>query len=228
MTHWRGHSSDMYGPASYGDVVAEVRAELAERVAAAVGRGVDPAQIIVDPGLGFAKLAEHNWTLLANLTRSAWLPGYDRRFPVLVAASRKRFLGTAAGRAGRRAAVVRRQRRRDDRRDRPRGRRGRVVRPRARGAGQPGRGAGGDPLAAGTRQGQPGDAGQDHYFRACGCAAGTGSSSTSASRARSSWWTPCSGWTPPRRPRRTTSPGPPTTGSSPAGWRRSWRASRWR
>jgi dihydropteroate synthase len=92
-THWRGHSSDMYGPASYGDVVAEVRAELAERVAAAVGRGVDPAQIIVDPGLGFAKLAEHNWTLLANLTRLGRLPGYDAPFPVLVAASRKRFLG---------------------------------------------------------------------------------------------------------------------------------------
>jgi dihydropteroate synthase len=93
MAHWRGHSSDMYGPASYEDVVAEVRAELADRVTAAVGRGVDPAQIIVDPGLGFAKLAEHNWTLLANLTRLGRLPGYDAPFPVLVAASRKRFLG---------------------------------------------------------------------------------------------------------------------------------------
>src|SRR5580704_6530424 len=93
MAHWRGHSSDMYGRASYADVVGEVRAELAERVTAAVGHGVDPAQIIVDPGLGFAKLAEHNWTLLANLTRLGRLPGYDAPFPVLVAASRKRFLG---------------------------------------------------------------------------------------------------------------------------------------
>jgi dihydropteroate synthase len=93
MTHWRGHSSDMYGPATYGDVVAEVRAELAERVTTAIGRGVDPAQVIVDPGLGFAKLAEHNWSLLASLPQIGCLPGYGAPFPVLVAASRKRFLG---------------------------------------------------------------------------------------------------------------------------------------
>jgi dihydropteroate synthase len=93
MTHWRGHSADMYGPATYQDVVAEVRAELAERVAAAVARGVRPGQIIVDPGLGFAKLPEHNWALLAGLDRIGCLPGHDRRFPVLVAASRKGFLG---------------------------------------------------------------------------------------------------------------------------------------
>jgi dihydropteroate synthase len=93
MTHWRGHSADMYGPATYDDVVAEVRAELAERVAAAMDSGVHPGQIVVDPGLGFAKLAEHNWTLLAALDRIGCLPGHDRRFPVLVAASRKRFLG---------------------------------------------------------------------------------------------------------------------------------------
>jgi dihydropteroate synthase len=93
MTHWRGHSSDMYGPASYADVVGEVRAELAERVTTAVGHGVDPAQIIVDPGLGFAKLAEHNWTLLANLAQIGRLPGFSTPFRVLVAASRKRFLG---------------------------------------------------------------------------------------------------------------------------------------
>ena len=93
MTHWRGHSSDMYGPATYADVVAEVRAELADRVTAAIDRGVDPAQIIVDPGLGFAKQAEHNWALLASLGRIACLPGHQARFPVLVAASRKKFLG---------------------------------------------------------------------------------------------------------------------------------------
>jgi dihydropteroate synthase len=93
ITHWRGHSSDMYGPAVYTDVVAEVRTELAQRVTAAVAAGVDPAQIIVDPGLGFAKLPEHNWTLLANLDRIGCLPGHSAPFPVLVAASRKRFIG---------------------------------------------------------------------------------------------------------------------------------------
>jgi dihydropteroate synthase len=93
INHWRGHSSDMYGPAVYADVVGEVRTELADRVAAAVAGGVAPAQIIVDPGLGFAKLPEHNWTLLASLDRIACLPGPHPRFPVLVAASRKRFIG---------------------------------------------------------------------------------------------------------------------------------------
>ena len=93
MAHWRGHSADMYGPATYTDVVAEVRAELAQRVQAAVADGVDPAQIVVDPGLGFAKQAEHNWALLASLDRIARLPGPYPRFPVLVAASRKRFIG---------------------------------------------------------------------------------------------------------------------------------------
>jgi len=93
MTHWRGHSADMYGPATYDDVVAEVRAELAERVAAAIDRGMRPGQIIIDPGLGFAKLPDHNWALLAGLDRIGCLPGHERHFPVLVAASRKGFLG---------------------------------------------------------------------------------------------------------------------------------------
>ncbi len=93
MTHWRGHSANMYGSAAYTDVVAEVRTELASRVATAIAAGVDPAQIIVDPGLGFAKHPEHNWALLARLERIGCLPGHPARFPVLVAASRKRFLG---------------------------------------------------------------------------------------------------------------------------------------
>jgi dihydropteroate synthase len=93
ITHWRGHSADMYGPATYADVVTEVRDELGARVKAAVAGGVDPAQIIVDPGLGFAKQAEHNWALLASLDRIAMLPGHQAPFPVLVAASRKRFIG---------------------------------------------------------------------------------------------------------------------------------------
>jgi dihydropteroate synthase len=93
INHWRGHSSDMYGPASYRDVVAEVREELGQRVTTAIEAGVDSGQIIVDPGLGFAKLPEHNWALLASLPHIGCLPGLQPRFPVLVAASRKRFLG---------------------------------------------------------------------------------------------------------------------------------------
>ena len=60
---------------------------------ALVAAGVDPAQLILDPGLGFAKLPEHNWTLLASLDQIARQPGYPEPFPVLVAASRKGFLG---------------------------------------------------------------------------------------------------------------------------------------
>jgi dihydropteroate synthase len=93
VMHWRGHSADMYGPAVYTDVVAEVRSELGDRLRAVIAAGVDPANIIVDPGLGFAKLAEHNWTLLAHLDQIATPEGYDEPFPVLVAASRKGFLG---------------------------------------------------------------------------------------------------------------------------------------
>ena len=93
VMHWRGQSADMYGPAVYGDVVAEVQAELGSRVQALLGAGVERTQLILDPGLGFAKLPEHNWKLLANLDRVAQLPGYSDPFPVLVAASRKGFLG---------------------------------------------------------------------------------------------------------------------------------------
>jgi dihydropteroate synthase len=93
ITHWRAHSADMYEKAVYGDVVADVRAELGRRVADAIAAGVDPAQVIVDPGLGFAKRAEHNWALLAALPQLASLPGLDARFPLLVGASRKSFIG---------------------------------------------------------------------------------------------------------------------------------------
>ena len=88
LMHWRGHSRDMRRLAVYTDVVAEVRAELAQRVEEALGAGVAPDQIILDPGLGFAKTAEHNWTLSANLDAILSL-GY----PVLFAASRKSYLG---------------------------------------------------------------------------------------------------------------------------------------
>jgi dihydropteroate synthase len=62
-------------------------------VADVLAAGVDPAQVIVDPGLGFAKRAEHNWALLAALPQLARLPGLDARFPLLVGASRKSFIG---------------------------------------------------------------------------------------------------------------------------------------
>lgn len=102
VMHWRGHSADMYGPAVYEDVVAEVHAELGRRLDAVTAAGVDPDNVILDPGLGFAKLPEHNWALLANLNRIGRHDGYDRAFPVLVAASRKGFLGRVlAGSDGR-------------------------------------------------------------------------------------------------------------------------------
>ena len=89
LMHWRGHSDTMDQLANYSDVVAEVRAELVARVDAAVLAGVDPEALVLDPGLGFAKKAAHNWALLGHLDMLTELG-----FPVLVGASRKRFLGT--------------------------------------------------------------------------------------------------------------------------------------
>ena len=91
LVHWRGHSRDMYSRAAYTDVVGEVRAELARRVGEVVAAGVEPERIVVDPGLGFGKRPEHNWPLLTHLAEIGELGG--RTFPVLVGASRKRFLG---------------------------------------------------------------------------------------------------------------------------------------
>jgi dihydropteroate synthase len=93
INHWRGHSADMYGKAVYDDVVADVRAELSLRVHDVIADGVDPGQIIVDPGLGFAKLARHNWALIASLGDIPVLGGPGSPFPLLFAASRKRFIG---------------------------------------------------------------------------------------------------------------------------------------
>jgi dihydropteroate synthase len=101
LMHWRGHSRDMQALARYGDVVRDVTAELTRQVDAALAAGVDPQRIAIDPGLGFAKTAEHNWTLLARLDELTAL-GY----PVLVGASRKAFLGRLlAGPDGTPAAV---------------------------------------------------------------------------------------------------------------------------
>jgi dihydropteroate synthase len=88
LMHWRGHSREMYAAARYGDVVTEVCAELTARVEDVVAAGVSPEQLVLDPGLGFAKNAEHNWALLAGLDRLVAIG-----LPVLVGASRKSFLG---------------------------------------------------------------------------------------------------------------------------------------
>ncbi|KUP96938.1 dihydropteroate synthase [Thermobifida cellulosilytica TB100] len=90
LMHWRGHSHDMQKRAIYTDVVQEVYDELDQRMADMVDQGVDPGQIIIDPGLGFAKSPDkgHNWALLAHLDRFA-----DLGRPILVGGSRKRFLG---------------------------------------------------------------------------------------------------------------------------------------
>src|SRR5229473_3713545 len=67
VMHWRGHSHSMDSRAVYQDVVAEVSEELCQRVDVVTQAGVDPAMIVLDPGLGFAKRAEHNWALLTHL-----------------------------------------------------------------------------------------------------------------------------------------------------------------
>jgi dihydropteroate synthase len=89
LMHWRGHSDRMQELATYDDVVKDVRTELLARVDAAVDAGVDAAQLAIDPGLGFAKTGVHNWSLLAGLDTLV-----EVGLPVLVAASRKSFLGT--------------------------------------------------------------------------------------------------------------------------------------
>jgi dihydropteroate synthase len=92
IMHWRTHSKNMQELATYKDVVKEVKEELEERINSAIEAGVDPEQIIIDPGIGFSKLSEHNWELLRNIDRLALL-GY----PILIGASRKRFLGELTG-----------------------------------------------------------------------------------------------------------------------------------
>jgi dihydropteroate synthase len=86
--HWRGHSDTMQQRASYADVVGEVRDELRRRVDDAVAAGVSLDRIAVDPGLGFAKTADHNWELLAHLSDLDALG-----LPILLGSSRKSFLG---------------------------------------------------------------------------------------------------------------------------------------
>jgi dihydropteroate synthase len=86
--HWRGQSKDMNSKAVYGDVVSDVISELQERISAALDAGITAENLIIDPGLGFAKDADHNWAIIDAIDQFVAL-GY----PVLVGASRKRFLG---------------------------------------------------------------------------------------------------------------------------------------
>lgn len=100
LQHWRGHSATMDSLARYDDVATEVLTETLVRRDAAVAAGIDPARIVLDPGLGFAKDAEHNWAILRDLSR--WQATGHR---VLVGASRKRFLAVATDRDVATAAV---------------------------------------------------------------------------------------------------------------------------
>jgi dihydropteroate synthase len=88
LMHWRGHSVDMNSKAIYGDVVLDVKNELSRQIEKAIAAGISPAKIIVDPGIGFAKEAEHNWELIRRVNEIV-----DLGYPVLIGASRKRFLG---------------------------------------------------------------------------------------------------------------------------------------
>jgi len=86
--HWRGHSKDMNSRAVYRDVVTDVISELQERISAALDAGIAKNNLIIDPGIGFAKDAHHNWKIIDSIDEFVAL-GY----PVLIGASRKRFLG---------------------------------------------------------------------------------------------------------------------------------------
>ena len=88
VMHWRAQSHEMEKWAQYDDVVMDVVNELTERVREALRAGIARENIIVDPGLGFAKEAEHNWTILRGLPRLVAMS-----FPIMIGASRKRFLG---------------------------------------------------------------------------------------------------------------------------------------
>lgn len=86
--HWRGASKNMNSMAVYSDVVRDVISELQERISAALDAGIARDNLIVDPGIGFAKDADHNWEIITHIDQFVALG-----FPVLIGASRKRFLG---------------------------------------------------------------------------------------------------------------------------------------
>lgn len=86
-SHWRGHSTEMDARARYSDAARQVRDELFARIGELIVRGVDPARLVLDPGIGFAKTGDHNWQVLAHLQDFEQLG-----LPVLIGVSRKRFL----------------------------------------------------------------------------------------------------------------------------------------
>lgn len=91
LMHWRGHSKDMDSKAIYGDVVAEVIEEVTISLQRALAAGIARENIILDPGLGFAKNPEHNWEILNRIDELVAM-GY----PILIGHSRKRFLGSGS------------------------------------------------------------------------------------------------------------------------------------
>ena len=86
--HWRGQSKDMNSKAIYNGVVIDVISELQERITAALDAGIEVGNLIIDPGLGFAKDSEHNWEIIDSIDSFV-----DLGYPILIGASRKRFLG---------------------------------------------------------------------------------------------------------------------------------------
>lgn len=89
LMHWRAHSATMQQQTRYDDVVADVATELREQLELALAAGIAPERIALDPGIGFSKTADQNWEVLAATERF-----HELGHPLLVATSRKRFLGS--------------------------------------------------------------------------------------------------------------------------------------
>jgi dihydropteroate synthase len=92
LMHWRAHAATMQDRTHYDDVVEDVMTELREQLVAALAAGIEADRIALDPGIGFSKTAEQNWEVLAAMDRF-----HEIGRPLLVATSRKRFLGTLLG-----------------------------------------------------------------------------------------------------------------------------------
>ena len=92
LMHWRAHSATMQQVAHYDDVVADVAAELSDQLTLALEAGIAAERVALDPGIGFSKTADQNWEVLAATERL-----HELGYPLLVATSRKRFLGALLG-----------------------------------------------------------------------------------------------------------------------------------
>ena len=95
MMHWRGHSTEMMNLTNYEDVVTDVCDELQAQANAAVSAGISISRLVLDPGIGFAKTTEQNWPILAQLDVLQ-----DLGLPLLIGASRKKFLGELLAKDG--------------------------------------------------------------------------------------------------------------------------------